>query len=222
MCYVNSCPLKLPHTSKCPFVFDCVSCFLNVCVCFSTELQSIPSLELFHVAFLQSFYWLTVLSVVAMATWYSAFSLRALHTVIRCHPQSALPLLCPQPCEAHRSMGLLKSEASPLFISKTFNLSCFHSVGIRPWQPVWLIEKEASATSGVWDVTTARGCWWGGSGFYQLALRLLNQISKVHTFCLWPVSWTHVWNMSRGFIKHHNHLQCQVTLPVVGISPMIY
>lgn len=105
---------------------------------------------------------------------------------------------------------------------KTFNLSCFHSVGIWPWQPVWLIEKEASATSGVWDVTTARACWWGGSGFYQLALLLLNQISKVHTFCLWPVSWTHVWNMSHGFNKHHNHLQCQVTLPVVGISPMIY
>lgn len=149
MCYVNSCPLKLPRTSKCPFVFDSVLCFLNVCICFSTELQSIPSLELFHVAFLQSFYWLTVLSVVAMATWYSVFSLCALHTVIRCHPQSAVPLLCPQPCEAHRSMGLLKFEASPLFISKTFNLSCFHSVGIRPWQPVWLIEKEASATSGV-------------------------------------------------------------------------
>lgn len=76
---------------------------------------------------------------------------------------SALPLLCPQPCEAHRSMGLLKFEASPLFISKTFNLTCFHLVGIRPWQPVWIIEEEASATSGVemWQrQETADGRLW--------------------------------------------------------------
>lgn len=110
---------------KCPFVSDGVSCSRNVRVCFWSELQSIPPRELFHVAFLRSFHWLTVPSVVAMATWHSVFSLRALHAVIRCHPQSAPPLLCSSTSRGLSIDGTFELEASPSFVLKNLQSDLF-------------------------------------------------------------------------------------------------
>lgn len=115
--------------------------------------------------------------------------------------------------------GTFKFETLPSFILKTLNPSCCRNTAMA----TSVINRESGGgNKWSWGVTTTRRLLMGGTGFYQLALLLLNQISKVRTFCLWPVSRMDIWNMSHGFIKHHNHLQCQVSLPVVGISLMIY
>lgn len=146
-CCVNSCPLKLKCTSKCPFVLDSVLCFLK-CVCvfrkspvnpFSPALSCGFSIEL-------------LLAYCALAGCHGNMVLCVLFT--RASYRNKVPSTI---CTASAlfstlwgsSIGTVKFKTSRLLILTTFNHSCFCSVAIWPLQLVWLIEKEAAATSEV-------------------------------------------------------------------------